>query len=77
MDKFTLFKKHKLQEYLEREATEGLEKAICTFYNIENSTDLTEDQINHLDELSNLEEDGYIRMAYQNIINQWDNKGEF
>ena len=76
MDKF-YFKKNKLQERLEREATEGLEIAICTFYNIDNSIDLTEDQINHLDELSNLEEDGYIRMAYQNIINQWDNKGEF
>ncbi len=76
MDKFTLFKKHKLQEYLEREATEGLEKAICTFYNIENSIDLTEDQINHLEELSNSEEDGYIRMAYTNIINNWDHNQE-
>ena len=47
MDKFT-FKKNKLQERLEREATEGLEIAICTFYNLENSIDLTEDQINHL-----------------------------
>ena len=52
MDKFT-FKKNKLQERLEREATEGLEIAICTFYNLENSIDLTEDQINHLEELSN------------------------
>tara|TARA_B100000989_G_scaffold269117_1_gene224311 strand:+ start:1712 stop:1942 length:231 start_codon:yes stop_codon:yes gene_type:complete len=75
MDKF-IFKKNKLQERLEREATEGLEIAICTFYNIENSIDLTEDQINHLEELSNSEEDGYIQMAYTNIINNWDHNQE-
>ena len=89
MDKFYILakiKKIKFKNDIKREPnsifSEGLEIAICTFYNIDNSIDLKSKKSRQSKERwkssnyryyksSNSEEDGYIRMAYKNIINNW------
>lgn len=76
---FEWYKTHKIMDWVEREMTECVEQYVCEFYGVEDTNNLTEEQIDELiawrDE--ELQEYHPLQMGFSNVISAWENQEEW
>lgn len=65
---------HKHEENIEREVTELVEEFVLQYYDAEYIEDLTEEQINDIDNFRNndLSEYSVMQIGFSNLINAWE-----
>jgi len=65
---------HKHEENIEREVTERVEEFVLQYYDVEYIEDLTEEQINDIDNFRNndLNEYSVMQIGFSNLINAWE-----
>ena len=65
---------HKHEENIEREVTELVEEFVLQYYDAEYIEDLTEEQINDIDNFRNndLNEYSVMQIGFSNVINAWE-----
>ena len=75
--KFEWKRQHKLLDRLEREATDSAEEVIKSFFDVENSTALTEEQMREVFEYSESDEcDSFLGLALRNLVRNWQDKND-
>ena len=57
-----------MQDNFERMATETLTDVILEYYDVDSLSDLSEEQVAEISAAHSEEDDTYIRMAYNNIL---------
>ena len=69
-------KMYKHEENIERDITERVEEYVKEFYNVDSIYDLTDDQINELDNFRNndISEYSVMQIGFSNVINDWENE---
>ena len=69
-------KMYKHEENIERDVTERVEEYVKEFYNVDSIFDLTDDQINELDNFRNndISEYSVMQIGFSNLINDWENE---
>ena len=65
---FEFSRKSNLQDNIERMATETLTDVILEYYDVDSLSDLSEEQVAEISAAHSEEDDTYIRMAYNNIL---------
>ena len=65
---FEFRRKSNLQDNFERMATETLTDVIIEYYDVDSLSDLSEEQVAEISAAHSEEEDTYISMAYNNIL---------
>ena len=65
---FEFRRKSNLQDNFERMATETLTDVILEYYDVDSLSDLSEEQVAEISAAHSEEDDTYIRMAYNNIL---------
>lgn len=78
-EKFELYRIHKMQEWLEREATEWVLDKVTDYFGVENAEELSREQLDEVieyweDGMTNYYDDQYIGMALRNVIATWENE---
>ena len=74
-DSFTWPRIHKWEENIEREITDSIWEYICEFYNVEEITDLTLEQIQEVEAFKdNLNKYSIMHLGFSNVINHWENE---
>ena len=77
-EKFEVVKPYKWMENIEREVTDNLWEDISAHFGVEEITELTEDQVQELEDYwDEIEDDRYlsmISMGVRNIISWWENE---
>lgn len=64
---------HKWEENYERDITEDVRTQICEHYNVEEITDLTEEQINEVQAYRDeLNEYSVMQWGFSNIYSEWE-----
>lgn len=73
---FEWYKTHKIEEWVEREMTECVEQYVCEYYNVEDTNDLTAEQIEELETFREEELHEYhpLQMGFSNVICAWENQ---
>jgi hypothetical protein len=75
--KFEWKKQGKLLDRLESEATESAEEVIKSFFGVENSTALTEEQMLDVYEYSESEDCApFLGMALRNLVRNWQDEND-
>ena len=67
---------YKHEENIERDVTERVENYVKEFYKVEDIFDLTEEQINDIENFRNndLSEYSIMQIGFTNLINDWENE---
>ena len=65
---FKFNRKSNLQDNIERMATETLTDVILEYYDVDSLQDLSEEQVAEISTTHSEEDDSYISMAYNNIL---------
>lgn len=65
---FEFSRKSNLQDNIERMATETLTDVILEYYDVDSLSDLSEEQVAEISSAHSEEDDTYISMAYNNIL---------
>ena len=65
---FEFRRKSNLQDNFERMATETLTDVIIEYYDVDSLSDLSEEQVAEISAAHSEEDDTYISMAYNNIL---------
>jgi len=65
---------YKWEENHERSITEDVEEYICEYYQIDHIDELTEEQVNDIDNFRNndLSEYSVMQIGFSNVINAWE-----
>lgn len=65
---------HKWEENYERDITDDVIEHVCEYYEVEDIFDLTEDQINDIENFRNndLNEYSVMQIGFSNLLNQLD-----
>ena len=67
----------KLQDHLEAEATDWIESYIKDLYGVNDSVELTKEQISEIDKTAEDEKlDNYVGLALRNIVQAWYDHNE-
>jgi len=75
--KFEWKKQGKLLDRLESEATESAEEVIKSFFGVENSTALTEEQMLDVYEYSESEDCApFLGLALRNLVRNWQDEND-
>ena len=76
---FEVMKMHKLQDQLENLAYDWAYEDVCEYYSVEDSLNLTKEQVEEILEYSEDEGccEGYVSMALRSICDNWyDENGD-
>ena len=65
---------HKWEENYERDITDDVIEYVCEFFSVEDIFDLTQDQINEIDNFrnNNISEYSVMQIGFSNLLNQLD-----
>ena len=75
--KFEWKRQGKTLDRLENEATESAEEVVKSFFSVENSSSLTEEQMREVYEYSESDDfDSFLGLALRNIVNYWQDENE-
>ena len=74
MEKFEMRKPHKAEEYYENQIIEQVYEHITEFYGVDEITEITQEQINDIDNFRNndLSEYSVMQIGFSNLINAWE-----
>ena len=72
---FEWHKLYKHEENIESDVTDRVFEYVCEYYNVEEITDLTEEQISEIDAFRDkLNEFSVMQMGFSNLVNQWESE---
>jgi hypothetical protein len=71
---FEVRKQHKLQDQIEQLAYEWAIEDVCEYYNVEEPSELNQEQIDEIFAYSESDDcyEGYVGMALRSICDQWE-----
>lgn len=68
---------HKAEENIEHQVTEWVTEHVCEFFEVEEISDLTEEQIDEVIAFQEeLNEYSPMQIGYSNVVNQWEMENE-
>lgn len=75
---FDAGKIHKLQDYLESTAYDWMEDRVKDFYDVEETTELSKEQVEEIEVYSDSDDcyESYVGMALRTICDQWRDEHE-
>ena len=72
---FEWHKLYKHEENIESDVTDRVFEYVCEYYNVEEITDLTEEQISEIDAFRDkLNEFSVMQIGFSNLVNQWESE---
>jgi hypothetical protein len=73
---FDIPRVHKWEENIEREVTDELYSYVCEYYGVDEIADLTEEQMNEVEEYrdNDLNEYSPLQIGFSNIIQNWESE---
>jgi len=65
---------HGLEERIEGEITDSLYEAVCSFYEVDDVIDLTEEQLKEIEAFrdEHVHEYALVQVAFSNLISWWE-----